>query len=163
MPSGAAGVVRTDMSTTARIRRWLGRLRRALSGATVVLHESIANRYREVHAADRIRQSNHLPECDRIVAAVTPAQLRAFVDCRSTKDLGSSTREFVAHPAAITEPVGEDVRGVDAVVVLDQFEHVVDELQILPPGVGPASVQPIGGDENSSVLGALLQSKMGHF
>src|SRR6185369_13006843 len=104
----------------------------------------------------------HLPEGDGVVAAVTATQLRALVDRCGAKHLGSSTRELVAHTAAVAEAVGEDVRIVDAVVVLDQLLNVVDELQILAALIGPACIEAIRSDEESTVLGQLLEPEMGH-
>src|SRR6266545_1695946 len=162
MARRASRVVGTDVPHGFRIRRPLRRLRWALGGATVVAHELVANRSCQIHPADGVLQADHLPQGDRIFAAVATAQLRSFVDRGSPEHLRASACELVGHTPAVAEAVGKDVRRVDTVVVLDQLEDVVDQLQVVSTGIRPAVTVALGCNENGAVLRQSLQSEVGH-
>src|SRR5438105_2237856 len=107
MPTRAARVVRTDVPAGFEVRRSFGRLWRVLRGAAVVLDEAIAYRRRQAHRTRVVFETHHLPQRDRVVAAVAAAELRAFVNRRAAKDLRAGARDFVAHAAAVAEAVRE--------------------------------------------------------
>src|SRR5450759_2498505 len=162
MPGRASGVVGTDVSPGVQIGGTLGWLGRVLGGTAVVLDEPVAYRCCAAHTTHVVLEADHLPECDGVIAAVAPAELRSFVDRGPAKDLGPGTRDFVAHAAAVAETLGEDVRRVDTVIVLNQLDHVIDEFQVLSAGIRPAAAEPQGRDEDRAVVRLFLASVLGH-
>src|ERR1035437_826328 len=162
MPGRATSVVRAYVSPWVQIGWTLGWLGRVLGGATVVLDEPVAYRCCAAHPTYGILKADHLPYCDGVVAAVASAELRSFVDRGPAKDLGPGTRDFVAHAAAVAETLGEDVRRVDTVIVLNQLDHVIDEFQVLSAGIRPAAAEPQGRDEDRAVVRLFLESVVGH-
>src|SRR5450631_3301526 len=96
-----------------------------------------------------------------VVAAVTSAELGSFEDRDRAEDLRAGTCDFVAHAAAVAETRRDDVRGVDTVIVFDQFHHVIGEGQVASPGIRPAGAQTIGRDEDRAVLRGLLEPVVG--
>ena len=54
------------------------------------------------------------------------------------------------------------MRRVDAEVVLNELHHVVHEFQVLATRIWPPITKPLGCDENSAVVGQLLESKVRH-
>src|ERR1017187_6577094 len=156
MAGRASGIIRTGMRQAS-----VSRLGRVLGGAGVVLDELIAQRCCHSLGARGVRGPNHLPVCDGVVAAVASTELSSFEDRDRAEDLRAGTRDFVAHAAAVAETRRDDVRRVDTVIVLDQFDHVVGEGQVASAGIRPAGAETIGRDEDRAVLRGLLKPVIG--
>lgn len=59
--------------------------------------------------------------------------------------------DAVAHGTTITPTGGKDLGVVDAQVVLDAVEDGIDKGNVLAAAVGPALVEPVGGDKDGRV------------
>ena len=95
------------MSPRAQIRRWLcgpWRLSRG-NGAAIVLGEPVAHWSCHTDSTGIVRESGHLPERNRVIAAVAPAELSAFINCRAAENLRASTGNFIGHATAVAEAI----------------------------------------------------------
>ena len=160
MPARASGVVRANVAAGISIGRSLAV---AVAGSGLCSRcSSRTGRVSVLRCSMDIRCPRGRPSASSAIGSLPPSQPLSCAPsyiAAAAEHLRAGTRDRVAHAAAVAETVGEDVRRVDAVVVPEQLDHVVDELQVLPAGIPPAVAEPLRRDEDRAVVRELLQAE----
>ena len=129
--------------------------------AAVEADELVAELAAHGHVQDGVGGAVLAVECNGRVASVAAAQLSAGDDGDGADLVRAGTSKSVGHTAAVAETGREAEVGVDAEIILNCLDKLVEEGDILAVGVGPALVQTIRNDEDSSVLGKGLEAVEG--
>jgi len=129
--------------------------------APVVAHKSIPHLSAPAHGKDRVGRAVLPVVRDRLRPALAPAQLAAGQDGNGPDDVGAGTSDSVRHCAAVAEASREDEVRVDAELVGDSFDELVEEGNVFAALVAPPVVEPVRHDEDGAVVGQGRQAVIG--